>query len=267
MVEIAYFFDSINYDEAAQADFNDGMLRPSGIFPESLLGTLTVTAPNGNLSVTVGAGEANVKGFYYRNTANKVLTIAANSSGSTRVDRVVLRLNRAANTLTAIVIQGTPGAGAPAYTQVVGGTWDWPVAQVLVANGASVLTNANITDERVYSMWSASAVRQAPQVNVLAKGTINSDGTFSATTGFGVASSSVSTVTIGSNNYRGYTINLSTPSKNAAAPYSYQVLILHANAPTALTTLFVFKNSRSQFVICDGLTNSQPIDFIVFDTV
>jgi hypothetical protein len=37
MVEIAYFFDSINYDEAAQADFNDGMLRPSGIFPESLL--------------------------------------------------------------------------------------------------------------------------------------------------------------------------------------------------------------------------------------
>jgi hypothetical protein len=262
MVEIAYFFDSINYDEAAQADFNDGMLRPSGIFPESLLGTLTVTAPNGNLSVTVGAGEANVKGFYYRNTANKVLAIAANPSGSTRVDRVVLRLNRAANTLTAIVIQGTPGAGAPAYTQVVGGTWDWPVAQVLVANGASVLTNANVTDERVYSMWSASAVRQAPQVNVLAKGTINADGTFSAATGFGVASSSVAVGT-----FRAYTINLSTPSKNAAAPYSYQVFVLHSAAPASLATLFVQKNSRSQFVINDGGANNQPIDFIVFDTV
>jgi hypothetical protein len=73
---------------------------------------------------------------------------------------------------------------------------------------------------------------------------------------------------LGSNNYRAYTINLSTPSKNAAAPYSYQVLMLHSQRTNSADhTVCVQKNSRSQFVINDGLTNNQPIDFIVFDTV
>jgi hypothetical protein len=136
-------------------------MRPQGVFPESPLGTLTVTAVNGNMTITVGAGEALVQGFYYRNDANLVLTIAANTSGSLRVDRVVLRLDRAANSLLAVIKQGVSGAGAPALTQVAGGTWEFPLYTVNVANAAASIISANLTDQRAYSRWSYMALDTA----------------------------------------------------------------------------------------------------------
>jgi hypothetical protein len=161
MTETTYFFDGVAYTEGQQADFQASAMRPQGVFPESSLGTLTVTAINGNLTITVGAGEALVQGFYYRNDANKVLAIASNVSGSLRVDRAVLRLDRAANSLLAVIKQGTPGAGAPALTQVAGGTWEFPLYTVNVANAAASIVSADITDQRAYSRWSYMALDTA----------------------------------------------------------------------------------------------------------
>lgn len=73
--------------------------------------------------------------------------IAANSSGSTRIDLVVLRLSRTTWDVNLTVIQGTPGAGAPALVQNVGttGSFDLPLAVVTVANGASSLSAGNVS--------------------------------------------------------------------------------------------------------------------------
>lgn len=75
------------------------------------------------------------------------VAIAANASGSTRTDLVVLRLSRTTWDVTLAVVQGTAGAGVPALTQATGttGVWELPLATVSVANGASTISAANVT--------------------------------------------------------------------------------------------------------------------------
>lgn len=96
------------------------------------------------LSVNVRLGVyGSVRGHAWTSgTSTVALTIAANASGSTRTDRIVLRLDRSAWTVRAVVVQGTPGAGAPALTQQTGdtGTYEVPLATVSVPNGASSVT-------------------------------------------------------------------------------------------------------------------------------
>ncbi|MFC7906482.1 hypothetical protein ACQEV9_18335 [Streptomyces chartreusis] len=102
-----------------------------------------VTAGAG-LSVSVRAGVyGSVRGHAWSSgTSTVTLSIAANSSGSTRVDRVVLRLDRSDWTVRAVVKQGTPGAGVPTLTQQTGdtGVYEVLLANVTVLNGASSVT-------------------------------------------------------------------------------------------------------------------------------
>jgi hypothetical protein len=172
MAETSMFFDTVSYSEADQAIFNAAMCRPQGIFRDSPLGELFVAAVSGNMTVTVTNGEASIQGFYYKNTSGVVLPIANNASGSTRIDRVVLRLNRASNSITAAVVQGVPGAGTPALTQVVGGTWEFPLVDVTVANGSVSIIAGNLTDRRTFSYWAALAV--ADTVGMAAAAMVNS---------------------------------------------------------------------------------------------
>jgi hypothetical protein len=74
-------------------------------------------------------------------------TIASNSSGSTRVDLVVLQLSRTTWDATIVIVQGTPGAGPPNSTKDLGTTGIFQVvlAQVTVANSASTITAGNVT--------------------------------------------------------------------------------------------------------------------------
>ncbi len=74
-------------------------------------------------------------------------SISANASGSTRTDLVVLRLSRTTWDVTVVVINGTPGAGAPSPTQDLSttGSFDLPLATVTVASGASTITAGNVT--------------------------------------------------------------------------------------------------------------------------
>ncbi|MFI1467652.1 hypothetical protein [Streptomyces wuyuanensis] len=104
-----------------------------------------VTAGTG-LSVDVRSGiYASVRGHAWTSGTSTVnLAVAANSSGSTRVDRVVLRLDRSAWTVRAVVKQGTPGGGAPALTQDAGdtGVFEVPLAAVTLQSGANSVTVA-----------------------------------------------------------------------------------------------------------------------------
>lgn len=85
---------------------------------------------------------------WYSGTSDNILAIAANASGSTRKDVIVLRLTRSTWAVTAAVVQGTPGAGNPSLTQnATGGTtgvWEIPVAVVTVVNGAATIAAADV---------------------------------------------------------------------------------------------------------------------------
>jgi hypothetical protein len=160
MTETVKFVDGVLYTEADQADWNMAVERPGGIFADSILGILSASAPGG-MVVRVSPGNAMIRGFLYKNDANKDLTIGSNISGSLRIDTVVLRLVPTSNIFTAQVVVGTPGAGAPTLTQVPGGTWDFPLADVSVANGAVSIVAGNLSDRRTYSKWPASSIDDA----------------------------------------------------------------------------------------------------------
>lgn len=101
-------------------------------------------------SVDVATGAAYVKGFLYENDALKTLTIAANASGSPRIDRIILRVDFTAQTVRLVVLQGNPAAAPaiPALTQNYPNLWEISLAYVWVANGFATLDDSVIHDSR-----------------------------------------------------------------------------------------------------------------------
>lgn len=84
------------------------------------------------------------------------VTIAANSAGSTRIDRIVLQLDRSGTgkwSLVETAIQGTAGSGQPpALTRDYSdsGKYQIPVARVNVAPGATALSASDVFFEGQY---------------------------------------------------------------------------------------------------------------------
>ncbi|MFB6943182.1 hypothetical protein ACFWGL_17190 [Streptomyces sp. NPDC060286] len=105
--------------------------------------TPVVTAGVG-LTVAIRANVvASLRGHAWTSgTTGDSLPIAPNSSGQTRTDRVVLRLDRTTWTVRAVVSQGTPGAGLPPLAQSTAatGVYEIPLAEVSVAKGATAVT-------------------------------------------------------------------------------------------------------------------------------
>lgn len=80
-------------------------------------------------------------------------SIGANTSGSTRIDLMVIGLSRSTFDVTAYVKAGTPGSPAPALQLDLGdtGIYEMPLAEITVLNGASVISAAQITPRAWYS--------------------------------------------------------------------------------------------------------------------
>lgn len=129
------------------------------IFPDYgvLLGTgdtsyspLFVSAA-GSANVNVNIGAALVNGKIYETDAAVSLTVGANASGNPRIDLVVLRTDYTAQTIRAVIKQGTPAVSptVPALTQSAS-LWEIPLAQIAVANGFSTIASTDIVDLRRY---------------------------------------------------------------------------------------------------------------------
>lgn len=95
---------------------------------------------------------------WYSGGSDFALAIGANSSGSTRVDTVVLRLDRSTWDVTAVVRAGTPGAGPPTLQRDAGdtGLWEIPLADVTVDNGVAVIASGKVTSR---TLFQSSATR------------------------------------------------------------------------------------------------------------
>lgn len=143
MAETAYFFDGVSYAEADQA-YVQRRFRRDGILWEAG-SRLALSAPGG-MFVRVADGEMMIQGFLYVNTTNKDLAIANNTSGNARIDRVVLHLDRNANTATIIVLTGTP-SGSP-VAPVLNNTSniaEISLGTIAVANSALNIVTGNIS--------------------------------------------------------------------------------------------------------------------------
>lgn len=133
---------------------------------------LGVSAASGTRALSVAAGESVQAGTRALSDAAVTKTLAANTSGQTRIDLVCMQVDwfngTTANTSgTAgdiVVLQGKPAANpiAPAVTQDAGNLWQTPLAQVQVANGASTFTSVYLTDVRPISSGGYTSATLAP---------------------------------------------------------------------------------------------------------
>ncbi|MCX5236245.1 tail fiber domain-containing protein [Streptomyces prunicolor] len=124
------------------------------------------------MTVKVSPGFAIIRGHAVYSTATESLTITASAS-SARIDRVVLRLDPAANSITLAVLTGTAGSGvAPTLTQTDTGTYEFPLATVAVGANVTSISAASMTAERKFigstvGGWTTTTRPTSPRVGRL----------------------------------------------------------------------------------------------------
>jgi hypothetical protein len=106
-----------------------------------------ISADSTGRHVKVRAGRrAFVRGFMWDSGAEDLTkNVAANATGSTRQDLVVLRLDRATFAVTCEVVEGTATLPSPTQSTASSGVYELPVAAVTVPNGAISLAASNVT--------------------------------------------------------------------------------------------------------------------------
>lgn len=132
------------FDDIFEALALKGDAATQGVVKGKLneLATTGATSP-----IATNTGWAFVNGKLYKNTAS-VNTVVASPAVSTRIDRLVVRVDYTASpeTGTLTLIAGVEGGAAPAVTQVDGTTWDLPLYQVSITTGGVI----TLTSERAY---------------------------------------------------------------------------------------------------------------------
>ena len=135
-----------------------------------ILDALKPTAGAG-LQVLVALGEAWVKGHWASWTGQSALTVASNSSGSTRVDAIVIRADFVNNRLELDLVAGTPGAGIPALTQS-SSVWEILIGSSTLVSGGSSVT---VADLRKLSGWYANGKPWQSAWGLVASGSTDQD--------------------------------------------------------------------------------------------
>jgi hypothetical protein len=120
---------------------------PSGII-KGYANELQVYADSTGRQVKVRTGKAWINGAYFESDAEVTVALTANASGSTRFDRIVVRIDWTNNTGSIIKIDGTPGAGSAPTPTNSSTIWDLNLAFVRVLNGAATIAAGDVTDER-----------------------------------------------------------------------------------------------------------------------
>jgi len=101
-------------------------------------------------TVKVDTGAVVINGAMLHADTTTELSFTTNTSGNTRIDRVIARLDYDDRLIELVVLEGTPSVSpvAPTLTQSTTTVWELSLARVQLANGYTTITNANITDER-----------------------------------------------------------------------------------------------------------------------
>lgn len=106
-----------------------------------------VFGDSSGLQVKLRTGEVSIQGHWGQTTAEKTIPVTPNSSGSTRIDRVVARANYTDNTIEFECIAGSSPTTPPTRTQN-NSMHEISLATVSVANGAATIASTNVFDAR-----------------------------------------------------------------------------------------------------------------------
>jgi len=122
-----------------------------GVLP-GWLGELQVSGFGSPLDIATGA--AVVYGLFYENTTATTIAVPT-PAGETRIDRIVIRRDWAAQTARVYRIPGVEGSTAPpALVQSPNTFYDIPLAQASIDTGGSI----TVIDEREYCAFSTAPV-------------------------------------------------------------------------------------------------------------
>lgn len=145
------FFNSVNGDRRYKADFFAEYFASfiaNGIFPNPSTGMQVIA--NGNMTVSIRAGKAWIKGYYVNNDADYLLSLGVADGVLKRIDRIVLRLDFSSRQITPVVKKGTAASSPTAPSlQRDADAYELGLADVLISNGAISISQANITDTRL----------------------------------------------------------------------------------------------------------------------
>jgi hypothetical protein len=148
MVQRSFPFDNSSVTELDWSKMASNWMETGVIHGE--LNQLQVFADSTGMQVKVKSGAAWIQGHYFESDAEETLAIGAADASNPRIDRVIARLDWAANTIQLAVLQGTPATSpvAPALTENTA-RWEIPLAKITVNAGAVTIASGNITDERI----------------------------------------------------------------------------------------------------------------------
>ncbi|MEQ6353933.1 hypothetical protein ABNX05_04835 [Lysinibacillus sp. M3] len=145
------FHNSINGDRKYGADFFAlffGTLIANGVFPNPSTG-LQVTA-NSNMTTSVKAGKGWINGYFIVNDGDYVLKHDNADGVLKRIDRVVMKLNHVEREIEVLIKKGTFASSPVAPSlQRDADAYELALADVLINNGATQITQTNITDQRL----------------------------------------------------------------------------------------------------------------------
>lgn len=147
------FFNSVNgdrkYDATWFARFFASFIG-NGVFPNPSTGMQVVEGSN--MQTIVKAGEGWINGYYIVNDGNYTLQHDIADGVLKRIDRVVMRLNFLTRQIEVLIKKGAYGSTPVApVLQRNADAHELALADVLINNGATVITQANITDQRLNS--------------------------------------------------------------------------------------------------------------------
>ena len=125
---------------------------------EGVSGGLAVTGAVGTRQVQAAAGNAFGWGVRAVQAAPDVVTLAANATGVTRYDTIAVDFDWSTNTTALIGITGGSTNQLAALTINPGVHAQMPLAVIAVANGATSLVGAAVTDHRAWSARLTSGV-------------------------------------------------------------------------------------------------------------
>lgn len=154
MPEKSGFFDSTSTDVRTYParDFADyfAQILTNGVFNGGQY--LNPTATGTDAIVRISPGYAWIKGYVYSIYSTPLSLQIQPAASLPRIDRIVLRLDTSLPTrsIRALVIQGSPNSNpAPPSLIRSGDVYELSLAQVLVDANSTIITQANITDERL----------------------------------------------------------------------------------------------------------------------
>lgn len=110
-------------------------------------------SPGAGMTVVAAAGTAALRGFMGFSTGTEgPVTVANGDASFARVDRAILRLDRASNNMIFTVKQGAASAtpAAPTLTQTDTGIYEISLARLDIPSGAGTMLASYVTDERLF---------------------------------------------------------------------------------------------------------------------